>query len=91
MKTVQIPESLFLDLCRYHLQDDLESWEIDDLARSIDSGLQDKLDALARRELYSKYKNTNLSDEERQAARIAYLDARGIRDSYRWSSLNPPE
>lgn len=86
-KNVQIPQDLFYDICRYFLCDEpLEEFEID----GIVSGLQDKLDAMARREAYSKYKDTSASPEERQKARKAYLDMVGMREGYRWATLEPP-
>lgn len=86
--TVQIPQELFLDICRYFLLDSpLDPEEIE----GIQSGLQDKLDAMARREAYSQYKNTSLTEQERQAARKRYLDMVGMREGYRWASLEPPQ
>lgn len=92
MKNVQIPEELFVNLCRYHLlgTDAMEEWEETELLQSIEKGLQNKLDSLLRHELYSKYKNTTLTEKERQEARKAYLDSVGMREGYRWSSLEPP-
>lgn len=92
MKNVQIPEELFINLCRCHLlgTDNMEEWEEIELLQSIKNGLQNKLDSLLKRELYSKYKDTTLTEKERQEARQAYLDAIGMREGYRWSSLEPP-
>ena len=46
-------------------------------------GLEEKLDALVRHELYTKYK-TAPSEEEQEKARQEYLDKRGVTASYRW-------
>lgn len=82
MANVQISEELFLNLVKYHLCG-LNTWE-DDLNQPIEKALQEKLDALANRELYSKYKNTALTDEERERARQEYLDRKGIPIDFRW-------
>ena len=94
-KTVQIPEDLFFDLCRYHLAADPSQGpdggeETEELLEAIEKGLQDKLEAMIRRELYSRYKNTSLTEKERQEARRAYLDRVGMGQGYRWDSLEPP-
>lgn len=44
---------------------------------------EEKLDALVRHELYTKYK-TAPSEEEQEKARQEYLDKRGVSASYRW-------
>ena len=64
MKSVQIPYDLFVALVEYHLAYD------DDYAGEIRQGLEQKLDALVRHELYAKYK-TAPTPEEREQARQA--------------------
>ena len=64
MKNVQIPYDLFVALVEYHLGYD------DDYEDEIRQGLEQKLDALVRHELYAKYK-TAPSAEEREQARQA--------------------
>lgn len=86
MKSIQIPEELFISLCKYHLLGINET----ELLQVIENGLQSKLDAITRRELYSRYKDKELTEKERQEARKAYLDAIGMHNDYRWSSLEPP-
>lgn len=75
MKNVQISQELFFALMRYHIleQEDLE----------IKKGLEQKLDALIMRELYTKSKSAP-TEEEREKARKEYLDRRGVPDSFRW-------
>ena len=91
MKNVQIPESLFFDLCRFHLQDPIEDEaEAVELLESIEAGLKDKLEAMRKRAAYSAYKDRNLTPEQREDARKAYLDLVGMLPDYRWSSLEPP-
>ena len=49
LKNVQISEELFFALLKYHLV------EIDDVLPQIKKGLEEKLEAMVRRELYTKY------------------------------------
>ncbi len=77
MKKVQISEQLFVALVKYHLL------KIDDVYQEIKKGLEEKVDALVMRELYTKYKNAP-TNEEREKARREYLDQRGVPDSFRW-------
>lgn len=78
-KRLQIEESLFLDLLKWHLADLQDS----DRGERIRSGLQAKLDAIVRRELFTASK-TAATPEEREAARKAYLDAIGLSEDFRW-------
>lgn len=70
--------TLFLKLFRYFYLDDME------LHNEISKELNDKFDSLVKHELYSKYKDKNLDDSEREKARKEYLDMIGMRDSFRW-------
>ena len=67
MKKVQIDYELFRKLIFYHLGSD------DQYEEDIRNGLEEKLDALVRHELYTKYK-TAPSEEEQEKARQEYLD-----------------
>lgn len=49
MKNVQIPYELFLDLVMYHLRGE------DDYDEDIRQGLEEKLDAILSRMIYSEY------------------------------------
>lgn len=81
-KQVQIPEDLFLDLVTY-----FELTEPDEeLYTRCRNGLDRKLEALAKRELYSNMHNQALTPAERERARQAYLDSKGITSNYRWSA-----
>ena len=71
------PYDLFVALVEYHLAYD------DDYAEEIRQGLERKLDALVRHELYAKYK-TAPTAEEREQARQQYLDKRGVFPDFRW-------
>lgn len=81
MKTVQIPYDLFLDLAMYHLRGE------DAYEEEIRHGLEQKLDAMLNRQLYSRYK-TAPTEAEREQARQEYLDRRGVPQSYRWTVLH---
>lgn len=90
MKNVQIPEDLFYEICRFHLLE-LDEADLRITEDEIREGLRRKLDAMQRRTLYSIYKDTKASPEDRQAARKAYLDMVGMLPGYRWTGLDPPE
>lgn len=78
-KTVQIPTELFVQLINYHLY----NRRTPELAEQIRSGLDRKLEALARRELFSESRSAE-TPEAREKARQAYLDAAGISEDWRW-------
>ena len=77
MKNIQISEELFFALLKYHLV------EIDDVLPEIKKGLEDKLEAMVRRELYTKYK-TAPTEEEREKARKKKKKKVGMHRSFRW-------
>ena len=77
LKNVQISQELFFDLVRFHLL------EMEELVPEIQKGLEAKLEAMVKRELYTKYK-TAPTEEEREQARKEYLDKVGIHRDFRW-------
>lgn len=77
MKNVQIPQELFMKLLRYHLLDD------DSCADDVKKGLEQKMNTMVGRELYTKSK-TAPTEEEQEKARQEYLDRRGILADFRW-------
>ena len=77
MRNVQISEELFVDIVKYFLL------EQEERLPEIRKGLERKMDALAMRELYTKYK-TAPSEANRERARREYLDRRGVPESFRW-------
>ena len=80
MKQVQISETLFTDLVKYHLGDIRDL----DLEERIHQGLQEKFDRSVRRDLYRKFHDETLSPEERERCRQEYLDMVGILPDWRW-------
>ena len=76
-RNVQIPYELFLQLLQYFLMDNYDGEE------KIRLGLEQKLDAMVSREMYSKFK-TAPTEEEREKFRQEYLDRKGIQESFRW-------
>ena len=77
MKNVQISKDLFLSLLRYVLIGQEEELPV------VKQGLEEKLEALVRRELYTKYKTAS-TPEDREKARKEYLDKRGVPENFRW-------
>lgn len=77
MKNVQISHELFMMLIKYFF------FERENLFSEIQRELEQKLDALVARELYTKYK-TAPTKEEKERARQEYLNRKGIHSSFRW-------
>ncbi len=77
MKQVQISEDLFLSLVKYHI---LKYYNEEE---KIVNQLNEKLDRMVNRNLYTKYKIV-LTKEEKEKARQEYLDGKGIHSSFRW-------
>ena len=59
MKNIQIPQELFMKLLRYHLLDD------DSCTEDVKKGLEQKMNTMVERELYTKSK-TAPTEEERE-------------------------
>lgn len=79
-RMVQISEELFLDLCRVVIGGIDSPATVDRAVR----GLREKLDRMVARELYTTMHDTTKRPQEREEARQAYLDSRGIHPSFRW-------
>ena len=77
MKSIQIKPSLFFKLYDYFIYGD-ESKRDEIIAR-----LNEKMDRMQRRKLYSDSKTAD-TEEDREAARNKYLDLAGIPDDYRY-------
>ena len=78
-KNIQIPEDLFIDLCDFFLRDQSDDQT---LTADIKAALNIKLDKIINHKLFSRYK-TAPSGADRELARKAYLDNRGVPDSFR--------
>lgn len=83
-KQIQIPESLFYDLAMYFTANDSDDPQF---VRCRD-GLMAKYNAIQNRQLYTKMHDASLSPADRETARQAYLDTKGVPDSFRWPSDN---
>lgn len=77
MRNVQISEKVFFALLKYHLV------EMDDVLPEIKKGLEEKLEAMIRRDLYTKYKTAS-TEEEREKARQEYLEKVEMHRDFRW-------
>lgn len=78
-KSVQIPESLFVQIAKYFLLD-----EQDEQTKAfIKRGLERKLDAITNHNLYTQYK-TAPTEQEQEQARLEYLDRIGVPSSFRY-------
>ena len=77
-KQIQIPQTLFVKLLKYHfIEQDPE------LQKEIEKGLEIKLDAMLKHDLYTQSKMAE-TEEEREKARKQYLDKIGMRQDFRW-------
>lgn len=91
-RQVQISEELFDNLLNYFFE---SKWTgADFLAEDIRRQLNSKLDKMIARELFSRYKRTP-TGVEREQARQAYLNHRGVLDNFRsdeeWHEPEPPK
>lgn len=77
-KSVQIDSKLFLQLYEYFKTAEDSSQTAADIFKQLD----DKLDKLISRELFSQYKRAATPDE-REQARQEYLDQKGIHKNWR--------
>ena len=77
MKNVQISQELFIRLIR------LLVFESDEDTDLIKKELEDKMEKLARHEIYSKFK-TAPTEAEKEKARQDYLDMVGMHKDFRW-------
>lgn len=79
-KGIQIPKETFVRLCKVYLfgigtQEDAEA---------IKKALDDKLDAMRRRDAYTAYKSAPKGSAEEERARLEYLKEIGLDEDYRW-------
>lgn len=78
-KSIQITQKLFLELAQYFLLDKQDP----EREEAIKRGLSDKLEAMIKHDLYTKYK-TAPTPEQQEQARKEYLEKAGIPASFRW-------
>ncbi len=76
---IQINKTLYDDILRYFLY----GKQTEEISRRIHDGIEKDIDARIRREYYSKSK-TAPTEQEREKARQAYLDAVGVPENFRW-------
>lgn len=76
-KQIQIPEELFFAIVKYHLLGLQEN------ETTIKKGLEEKMDSIVKRQLYTEYKNAP-TPMERERARQKYLDKVGMLPDFRW-------
>lgn len=79
-KQIQIPERLFAQMAFFVMNPDKRTAALE---KEILDGIETKMDAISKHELYTKSK-TAPSAEEKEKARKEYLDRVGMRDSFRW-------
>lgn len=81
-KTIRISSKLFVKLLQYFNDTTLTDNELLELTNQISSELDDKLDKLVQRDLFTRYK-TATTEEQREKARQKYLDSVGIHKDFR--------
>lgn len=79
-KQVKIEYDLFIDLYRLIVCDDVD----EECYKRVKQELENKFQKLLNHELYSKYKDKTLTEEDREEARQQYLDSVGIHKDFRW-------
>ena len=77
MNNVQIPKDLFLKIALYFIAGFTDNEE------SIREELRKKIDALVKHDTYTAYKTAE-SPEEREKARLSYLECSDISKDFRW-------
>lgn len=82
-KQIQIPESLFCQLCKYFLLEETDTQLKTQLKKNIEKGLENKLEAITRHNLYTQYKIAPTQEEQEQA-RKEYINSVGIPTDFRW-------
>ena len=86
MKNVQISEDLFALLCYYFLEGEHDDMVVEE----IEKQLNEKLEAMIRRQIFSQYK-TAQNGTEREKLRQEYLDRVGVLESFRSATECPSE
>lgn len=76
-ENVKLPYELLWALIQYHLIGN------EDVEVEIKRGLEDKMEAMVKRQLYTNSK-TAPTEEQKEKARQEYLDRKGVADEFRW-------
>lgn len=88
MNNVLITKELFGLLVQFHLAPPPYEDDLCELERTIKTQLLEKIDSMIRHEYYTSWVQAKTA-EEKEAARIRYLDAAGILSGWRYHSKNP--
>lgn len=78
-KQVSIPEELFILITKYAFTENPNPSDLEE----IRTGIKKKLDRMIEHDLYTNYK-TSPTESQREAARKAYIEHRGIPNNFRW-------
>jgi hypothetical protein len=79
-KTVQMPKEIFAALVKVHIGHSQDPA----VEKVITDWIQAKIKAMYRHDLYAKSKDSSLMPDEREAARMSYLEEKGISEDFRW-------
>lgn len=79
MKNVQITSELFFELVRYFIVEDTTNERFNNISKQ----LEEKIDKLAKHEIYTKSKTAE-TEQEREENRKKYLDMVGIHKDFRY-------
>lgn len=86
-KNIQMPMEFVMDVYRLILR--LDESKMDSgtktLCKRIEAQVEAKIDAMARREVYTRYKTGVPGSDEREEARHEYLERAGISKSFQTS------
>ena len=85
MNKIQITQELFVKILKYFYSEEfeLDDDELFELYRDIKKGIDQKLDAISKRNYYTEYKTAD-TDEAKEQARQKYLDAVGMHKDFRY-------
>ncbi len=85
MKKIQITQNLFVKILKYFYSEEfeLDDDELCELYRDIKKDIDQKLDAISKRNYYTEYKTAD-TDEAKEQARQKYLDAVGMHEDFRY-------
>ena len=86
LQQIQIPKQAFIDL--YKLIFALDDYELDHstrtLVKALETTIEGKLEAMARRQAFTEYKTAEPTTEDREAKRQKYLELVGVHKD--WTS-----